>query len=390
MMMHNNKPYNQYNQYNKGPPVKYDKPKINSLQSIEVRELLLNYLFSSLEMSRYRYKIINNINDLTVLKDNKFYVSGNYAGINCLLVFIKLHGYNYSFTIDRKTLNYSLNNIDVQQVKMFPAKIRLEENIYNGTIFDGVFNNTTKEFIITDVLCFRGKDVTRENIHHKFLSVTSYLQKFYNKNSLNNMDLIVNKLYELKDLQELVNDISPSSLTSQAGNGKGIIFQPEISGSYPKLIYLLQDGDLNIDKSKTFKGDGFTEKGDTTPPTKQQTSVKDAVKDTVKDTLEIDTSKLNEGDIITFIMRSTATDDVYKLYLLHKSKKENGKTIVRPIKVSIAYIPDIKNSKMCRTAFGDDKEILMDCIYDKDKNKWIPKKKNNTADHAVLINDYIM
>lgn len=332
----------------------------NSLMNNDVKNLLLNYLFSSLEMSKYRYKIINNLNDLAIFRNQKFYVSANFAGINSMLIFIKLNGVDYSFTVDKKTLSYSMNNIDLSKVKLYPAKVRLEENIYNGTIFDGIYINNTKEFIITDVMYFRGKNMVNENIHHKLLSTLSYLQKFYKKgNDLNAIELIVNRLYELENINELVRDITNLS------NCKGLSFQPEISGSYTKLIYMLIETDLKTDIMP---------------------SVKSKKKET--DIIKINQNKLNNEDILTFKMKATDIDDVYKLYLIYKSK-QNEKTTIKNIKIDIAFIPDIKTSKMCKKIFKDTTEVLMKCQYDKEKEKWIPESVNKKDEFPSLINKYI-
>ena len=65
-----------------------------------------------LELSKFRYKIIgDNIEDLSPLKTQKFYVSANFSGITSLLIFVTLKGKKYAFTADRRTLSYSLKKI---------------------------------------------------------------------------------------------------------------------------------------------------------------------------------------------------------------------------------------------------------------------------------------
>ena len=333
----------------------------DGLNNIETKTVLISYLFRVLELSKFKYKLIKEREDLQPLNSKKYYVSGNFAGINSLLIFIKLRGKAYSFTIDRRTLGYSISTTKFENVKLYPARVRLEESIYNGTIFDGSFINIDgkREFIINDVYYFRGKDMASDNIYYKLLNLVSYFTKNYTyDNKLSNLELIVNKLYKLDEIDNLIDNILPTDK-----NVKGIAFYPEISTQAQKLIYLFKD--------KTNR---------------EPTPIK--IDSPVDNIFKLDLSKLKDNQILTFKMKTTNIEDVHKLYLIHKNKN-NNKTIIKSIKIDIAYIPDISTSKMCREALKNKTDILMDCKYDKDKNKWIPIKQNKSKDFASLVNEWI-
>ncbi len=340
------------------------------LNNTETKTFLINYLFHVLELSRFKYKLIKEHEDLQPLQSKKYYVSGNFSGINSLLIFIKLRGKSYSFTIDRRTLGYSISTTKFENVKLYPVRVRLEEDVYNGTIFDGTFVNTDgkREFIIYDVYYLRGKDLTSDNIYYKMLNLVSYFTKYYTHDTkLSNLELVINRLYKLEELDLLLDTILPT-----VKNVKGIAFHPEVSNKAQKLIYLFQD---KTDKDRSDKD----KKSDLSP-------VKNDIN--AEDTAKLDSSKLEDNQVLTFKMKPTKVDDVYKLYLVVKSKKTD-KTVIKNVKVDIAYIPNIATSNLCRKALENREDALVDCQYNRDKNKWTPVKVNKTKEFPSLINDYV-
>ena len=54
---------------------------------------LINYVYKTIELSNYKYKLLETENDLESFKESeyKYFVSANFTGINCLLVFEPIH-----------------------------------------------------------------------------------------------------------------------------------------------------------------------------------------------------------------------------------------------------------------------------------------------------------
>jgi len=148
--------------------------------SLETRQTLLKYMYHTIELSNYKYKLIEYEYDLPLLKEKQYYVSPNYNGIHSLLIFIKIKDQYLSFVIDRKTLTYNINQIDYDKVKIIPVHYRFDEEIYSGSIFDGVllYNNIDgiKHFVINDIYCLRGKNMSGDKVTNKMLNISTYLE----------------------------------------------------------------------------------------------------------------------------------------------------------------------------------------------------------------------
>ena len=225
---------NRYNNYNG------DLEKNEFINQEFIKQQLVNYIYNALEISKFKYSLIEYEYDLPLITNTKHFVSPNYNGIVSLLVFKKIQDKYYSVIIDRRTLSYNPTQLDINKVKITPINVQLDESIYNGSIIDGVLlynngHNRKKIFVVNDLYFFRGKKLTDDKINNKMLNISVYLDSFDNKDSnLNTVELIPNKLYDLKDIKKLVNVHIPKSKYSNCI--KGVTFYPEISGT--KLIYL--------------------------------------------------------------------------------------------------------------------------------------------------------
>lgn len=395
----------------------------NNFYSNETKELIMSYICSTLDLSKFRYKLIENKTDLDIMITHEYSVLKNYHGLNNLLIFMKSKGNFYSFMIDRKSLNFSLNNTNINNVKLFPVRITLEENIYEYTVYDGIYVNTTREYYINDVYFFRGKDMTRDKLSNKFIDLTAYLKTFKPNEILDNITLKINKLYKLSDIEEVKNNIDNDKKI------KGLIFQPEFTNKYPKLIFLTERTNLTnlfINKENNKQKieppnkqmlfvDNENNLNDVIKNNNNEVNPNDAIKNNnesnkssdkhasdkntdIKQTNEIITSnicidktKLNDGQILVFSVKNTNVEDVYKLYLIYKSKTGH-KTTYKKIKIDIAFVPDIKTSEFCLNIFKNaqhNNDVLIDCKYNKNKNKWVPIQQNTTCEIPSLINPFL-
>jgi hypothetical protein len=357
--LQNNHKYNDINDANNNNPHIYnnrclgdnnDDVQNNYLDQQHVKQQLVNFIYNTITISKFKYSLIAYENDLDMLAKTDYFVSPNYNGINSLLIFVKLRNNYYSFTIDRRTLTYNPSQLDLNSIKIIPINIRLDESIYNGTIIDGVvlYNNSrNKTFVINDIYVFRGQCLTDDKINDKMLNISMYLQANLTKDKfLKNITFVINKLYEPKDIQHLVNIYIPKS--KYKNSIKGLAFYPTISGT--KLIYLFNNCS-NITPKKSLHDK------------------------TRKKIITIRPSGFNNTDGITAIFRikKTKTPDVYHLYLSKKMIK-NGKKIIKFKKYGIAYIPTFNVSYFCKDLFNsiDDNATLVKCKYSCEKNKWIP------------------
>lgn len=372
-----------------------------------VKQQLLDYIYSILELSRYKYKLLEFEYDLQLLKEKPYYVSPNYNGIHSLLIFIKLKDQFYSCIIDRRTLNYNKSQLDLDKVKIIPVTVRLDDSIYLGTIIDGVllYNNTNgnKNFVINDLYYFRGENMTDEKIANKMLNINTYLENNLKTDSnLTNINFIVNKIYQLKDIHQLVNLYIPKSKYSNSI--KGLSFYPELSGT--KLIYLYNNCAVDTMQEKQDQHNQRDQRDQhhqyNSVPTvnKIQKKIMPNVNNISNDNNNNNNSNNNNNNkvlelpnmnnlsnlIITFRMKKTDTIDVYNLYLGKKTIEDNKK-ILKYIKIGIAYIPTKECSFFCKNLFTDTDTVMVDCKWYPEKNKWIPIKCNNESKRPDLVDN---
>jgi hypothetical protein len=164
--------------------------KKGSKNNDNTKQRLLDFIYSSVDLSKYRYEMIETNTDLPKIFNKNFYLTPNFVGNNCLLVFTKLRDKYYSFLIDRKTLSYSKNRVDISKVDLKYVNVDIDSKIFSGTIFDGVSVkvNNVEQFIISDTYLFQGNDYTNVSLDIKLYEIQSYLKN----NSSDNLSDIHN------------------------------------------------------------------------------------------------------------------------------------------------------------------------------------------------------
>jgi hypothetical protein len=237
----NNRYSNNNNRFNNNTlKGKFTPPLQNNMMDtsvdLETKRQVLEYVYRAIDLGQYKYYLLKYECELSQLKEKSAYVSPNYNGLNSLLVFIKIKNRYLSYIIDRKTLTYNINQIDYNTVKIIPIQYRLEESIYNGSIFDGVllYNNIDglKHFVINDVYYLKGKRLVDDKLSNKMFNISAYLDTITDDKRTNNIVFIVNKLYELNTINQLINVYIPKSKYNKSI--KGVAFYQEYSGT--KLI----------------------------------------------------------------------------------------------------------------------------------------------------------
>jgi len=371
----------------------------------KIKQQLLDYVYSKIDLSKYKYNILTNLSDLSLLHTNKFHLSGNYSGSPCLLVFTTNKDRTYSFLLHKKTLTYNKDQINIDTVSIEPVSIGLDEKIYNCTIMDGILaqndGSQPKTFIITDIYYFRGDDMRQERLKHKIINIKRYLDAYLNQDkNLNDISLMVNQLYDLSTIDTFVNKIIPETKTIPI---RGIAFYPDVSST--KLLFLfnqvkqsqgqqynsvVQNGQLRTfdrngaipvrqqfqSQNRQSFGNDYRHQPSQREPIQMHISPVENIKDTdIHRTHTYRYIRKDDNDdaiILTFEIRKTEHSDVYKLFLVSSSNIDNGKSILKTKKIGIAYIPTTACSKMCKELTLANGRALVKCNYDDTKEKWIP------------------
>lgn len=361
--------------------------KKGSKNNDNTKQKLLDFIYSSVDLSKYRYEMIETNSDLPKIFNKNFYLTPNFVGNNCLLVFTKLRDKYYSFLIDRKTLSYSKNRVDISKVDLKYVNVDIDSKIFSGTIFDGVSVkvNNVEQFIISDTYLFQGNDYTNVSLDIKLYEIQSYLKNnssdnfsdIHNFNNNIKLQLSINKLYDLSEINKFVNKIIPNFKDCKI---RGICFYPEFSGN--KLIYLFSNNN-----SKNIN----TNTNTNTNSNNNSISVNKNEKE-----YDINNSKITKykfvadsNDITAILeMKKTDTVDIYRLFSVEKIS-QNKKTILRRKKMGIALIPTIEKSQWCKKLFSTSSKdsFLIKCSFDNDKGKWIPIELDKSRKYPTLFND---
>jgi hypothetical protein len=92
----------------------------------DVKSKVIDYLYNTLNLSKYRYVMLDNIQKLKSLQENEHYVSPNYKGHSYFLIFMTVLNRSMCFLIDRKKLSYHKNQVDLHG--LFLPKINVNTN----------------------------------------------------------------------------------------------------------------------------------------------------------------------------------------------------------------------------------------------------------------------
>lgn len=355
---------------------------------------LYNYIVSSVNLSNYKYKIIDSVDEINILmsKSNEFCIGQNFVGTSCLLVFIKLQGVYYSFIVDKKNI---INRHAQSQLSDFVnTSIQLSSEIYDGTIFDGYLitaknANYMNKFVICDMYQFCGKSTINTSMTSKFCQLKDYLSKYYRKtDQLNTIELVLNKILSLtKTNLEFM-------LQNPEFHSKGIYCMNEISFKTHKLIlFAIQKMHLTpIQITQTYSQTSSPRiaksHSSISSPTIANSALPMSSVDMIKQksTFErehiIDISQLKNKQKMIFLMKKTKTVDVYNLYLLREQNNEK-----KYVKIGIGMISTIKKSLTFQDLFKTAECMNVKCKYDKEFNKWIPYKK--TKKEVTLCSHFI-
>jgi len=356
----------------------------------DLKHQIIGHIYNTTDIAKYNYDILEFLPDLTQLLQQKHYVSVNFSGLNCLLVFTKIKDKYFSYLIDRKPLSYNVSKVNYDNVKLISTTIKLDPSIYLGTVLDGIYITTKGEniFVITDVYSFKGRECSSMKLNLKLHTILSYLETNYNETDKENeLILTVNKLYDWHETENLVNNIIP---TMKNMSIRGICYYPEISGK--KLIYLFNnDKKQNEPPQQQIHQQSYHQEQPKQTIYKTNTNVEPVVKNTVSDDnvtiskpakttrqIYIPLGGANSNVQYVFEMKKTQAVDVYVLNLVkHGDIGPQGKPILHRKQAGIALIPDKEKSAWCNKITENNNAVLVTCVYNDDKHKWMPVALSN-------------
>jgi hypothetical protein len=309
----------------------------------DIKSKVIDYLYNTLNLSKYRYVMLNNIQKLTFLQDNEHYVSPNYKGHNYFLIFMIINNKNICVLIDRKKLSYHKNQLELYHIYITKIIVNTKAPIFTGTIFEGkvIQKNNNFYFLIQDCFCLMNKKIIDMEINEKMSYLNDVIKENFTGNNIcYNFNFKLNKLYKYADIENLIYNIIPNC----GINSNGLIFYPKISGIVVLFI------DKKVEKINIESN--------------QNEQIISRSFDLIYNFKEFLNSRTYSYEKETkkkiLFIKKTDIPDVYNLY----EKKDMPK-------LGIAHIPNLKISHYCQKHITTEL-IQCTCIYSNKFQKWIP------------------
>lgn len=314
------------------------KSEATVINDLSLKNKIIDYLFNSLEMSKYRFNMLDNLQKLNYLKDNIHYVSPNFKGFNYFLVFTSINNINQCFVIDKKKLSYHRNKVNAKFINIYRIKIKTSLSLYNGTIFDSKLIRKKGKYImlIKDCYIMMGNKVLNMEMSDKMKYINSIINTQFT-NSCKNFLIKVNRLYNYDDIDHIVNNVIPECDIDILG----LVFFPKYSGI--TTIYIEKKQDKVEIENNTEMVDNKT-----------YHLIRNIVEFLSKREYSYE-----KGKTTKMFIRRTEITDVYNLY-------EDD------TKVGIAHVPNMKTSLMLQKGVVTDEKYKVKCVFNKKFNKYIP------------------
>lgn len=415
----------------------------------ELNKSLVEWIYDSIDISKYNFKMLKDESDLSNILTNKYYLSGNYSGVNCLLVFTKLKGKFYSFVVERKMLSYSVDKIDWENLRITNVNVMVDQAIYNGTVFDGIYfsRGDVCRFTITDAYRFKGSDYSVIDLKLKlnefkcyFERIGSQINRTGEQNKRITVEIDINQIYDIFDFDNVIN----TKLHTGGTMPRGICFYPEKSGTKlifnydhkPNILFSSNNNDIdndnnhnNNDNNDNNNDNNYNNRNKLRESTKSSRSDNSDDFDNNKNNNQNNNSNKNNNSInisqksknigtrlklhktyytainnnnnnntdpknneikAVLSMSSTSIPDNYELYCVERIDTNK----IRKQKRDIAYIPDAEKSKWLRSLFDQDtKPKLMNCVWRDERRKWEPISINTSAKIPTLsskLDEYLI
>ena len=325
-----------------------------------------------------KYYNILNKKSINSLKSSKSYVSLRTYGKGFILFLTTIK----SNKGDRKYCIF----INKKNEMMIISKFKFNEELFDGTLFDGeLVKNSKGEWIyfIDDIAYYKGQSMITENFRNRYTLIKSLICDEY----IEDIDLSVCKIeykrYHLLNNIEYLYNLQKSELNYRCG---GLYFKnnnnfsdnylypfPECRSDY-KVNQMKNNGSLKLNTSSM----NFSNQMQIASPMSSEISVSPKFSDTLRGQNAEDTQQKIISNNCSFEIRITNLPDIYELYAY------NNSNILE--KISYASVQDLKTSNFCKELLkGKDKEMV-ECSYNKQFKKWKPIKQSKTIDNIQTIN----
>ncbi len=308
---------------------------------------IIDYIYNLIDLSKYRYNMLDNMQQLKFLKHTEHLVSPNFKGFNYFLLFnktIKMTNegqkeYSQCIAIDKKFLSYNKKTLDIKKVFMYKIRLMAAPNIFRGTLFDAKLIKDI--MLIKDCYYLGGNSLIDMEMTEKMIYLDNTIANQFQKDGCENFKLKINKLYKYAMLEKLVYDIIPKCELDITG----LIFYSKKSG----ISYIYNEKKpiekINIENDSVV--------------THESSNMIHQIKEFLES--RVYSYETNDNKKILEIEPTTITD-VYNVY-----DKSN--------KVGIAHIPNLKISKYCKENIKEKTKCV--CVLHKQFNRWIPLKIKN-------------
>ena len=311
------------------------------LKDINLKKKLISILFSKVNLSKYRFNMLNQLNKLKFLKMNEHYFSPNFRGVNYIMLFTKIDNKKYCVLIDKKQLSYHIQKINYYKLNIIKLKVFVDNYIFNNTVFDGkfIYSNKYSYFLIKDCYHINNNDITNMEMLKKLTYLDNIIKEKFNDN--NTCENFIFKLNNLKTY-DMLKDFLKNRFTHKIPI-VGLEFYPKYSGIV--MIYL--------DKEKKEISISNNEK-----------NIESFSLDLITNLPKILMNQkyyYEEGEHTELYLKKTNIRDVYNVY-----------NNVEDEKLSIAHIPNYKTSIYCYKNIPENEFVKFNCVYFNKFKKWIP------------------
>jgi hypothetical protein len=320
---------------------RFGNSNANFINDLNLKHKIIDYLFNTIDLSKFRYNMLNNLQRLQFLKQNQHFLTPNYRGYNHLVIFLTVNKTKYCVAIDRKKMSYHKDQMDLKRLNVIQVQVNASKSIFRGSIFDCKLIRTKDNkyiMLIKDCFHLMGNSLLDMEMNHKITHLDSIISKQFDQKLLRNFKFKINKLYKYEELHNLIENIIPTCSIPSSG----IVFYPKFSGI--TIVYLEKQVEkIGITSNENVKMESYHIIYNIDKFLKARTY-----------------SYEKESKTIKLWLKVTSIPDVYNL-----SKDKDGD------KLGIACIPNLKISHMCKESLKTGSKKFKCVFYNKVK-RWIP------------------
>lgn len=217
--------------------------KNEALNSWEIKNKILKYLYSSHINLSLKHEIISSPKHLDNIRDNDYIICPRFNGIRSWIIFFHINNNYYAVNFPK----HSQRKRD--DLHIYPIDVSVHEDFYLGTIMEGIFfrMDEKKYLVIDEVYMLSGINQLLKSKDDRLNNLLQYIKKNTNINP--NYQLYVSQYYNIDDksLMDLYEKIKSDPKIQE------IIFYPKMYGR-KIYTYTIIDSDLvdNVIKLSKF------------------------------------------------------------------------------------------------------------------------------------------